>query len=341
MKDRSKIGILLVNIGSPDAPTAKAVRPYLREFLSDARVIDYPRWLWLPLLYGVILTVRPKRSARLYQNIWREDGSPLLAIMRGQAQGLTRTLRATGLDVVVEVGLRYGNPSVGDALRRLRAQKITQLLVLPLYPQYSTTTTATSFDAVFDELKTWTTIPELSTITDYHAHPAYIDALANSIRTYWQTHRRPSITLFSYHGIPARYAKNGDPYPEQCQHTSELLAEALSLEKDEWAMSYQSRFGPEPWLQPYTDETLESWGHEKKKDVQVLCPGFSADCLETIDEIDREAREEFEDAGGEGFAYIPALNDSDNHIQALTTIILEKIGGQQFSSSRKEEQQLA
>jgi ferrochelatase len=320
--------VLLVNVGSPDAPTARAVRPYLAQFLGDPRVIELPAWLWQPLLHGVLLNTRPRKSARLYQNIWGSEGSPLVANLRKQASGVGALLTAAlQSPVAVEIGLRYGNPSVAEGLRKLRDRGVQRLVIFPMFPQYSATTTATAFDAVFDELKQWRHVPALRTIQHYYNHPAYIKALAATIRETWQAEGRAERLLFSFHGIPKNYADKGDPYPDECRCTAALLAQELGIGKDEYALSFQSRLGPIEWLRPYTDETVTEWGSAGTASVQALCPGFSADCLETVDEVGREAAHTFKEAGGGAFTYIPALNDRADHLQALTQILLEAMEG--------------
>ncbi len=330
MPDRStKFGIILTNVGTPDAPTPTALRPYLKEFLSDPRVVDYPRWLWLPLLHGVILNTRPRRSARLYERIWTPAGAPLLTIMRQQAAGLrTQLEKSLEKQVAVEIGLRYGSPSIASALRSMRDAGIDRILVFPLYPQYSTTTTATTFDAVFDEVRQWSKMPEIRTITEYDRNDGYLESLANSVREYWQTHERPEKLLFSFHGIPQRYeTQKGDPYPAACRQTAHAVAQKLKLEDAEWSIAFQSRFGPEEWLKPYTDVQLESWALEGVRRVHVIAAGFSADCLETVDELGNEARETFMEAGGKDFHYIPALNDRPDHLKALAEIARQHTQG--------------
>lgn len=313
------VGILLANTGTPAAPTAWAVRRFLAQFLADPRVIDYPRWFWLPLLHGIILNTRPRRSARLYRRIWTDEGSPLLVIGLSLAEKLAVALNAQlPRSVYVVSGMRYGEPSIAAALRRLRALGAQELLILPLFPQYSTTTSATLLDAVFAELSTWHWIPPVRTISDYHAHPAYIRALAEQIRMVSPGEK----ILFSYHGIPQRYVDEGDPYAGQCQRTTELLVEQLGLEPESWSAACQSRFGPEVWLQPYTNECVAQWGHAGLSSLRVICPGFAVDCLETLNEIGHEAKEAFQQAGGGEFEYIPALNDSVVHVEALVKIIL-------------------
>jgi ferrochelatase len=326
------IGILLTNVGTPAAPTAAALRPYLAQFLGDERVIEYPRWLWRPLLHGVILNTRPRRSAALYRHVWTDEGSPLLVILRKQAAALQAALvdalpAPTPTPVRVACGLRYGEPSIAAALRELDGAGVRRLLVLPLYPQYSATTTATSLDAVFEELKCWRLVPELRTVGHYHDDPRYIAALAASVREHWAQHGRGQRLLMSFHGIPLEYSEKGDPYRGECLTTARLLAEALGLGPDSYTATFQSRFGPAEWLRPYTDETLAAWGREGLAQVDVICPGFSADCLETVDEIGREGVHTFREAGGGELRYIPALNDQPDHVAALAGLVVEQLGG--------------
>jgi ferrochelatase len=322
------VGILLTNVGTPEGPEISAVRRFLREFLGDRRIVDYPRWLWLPLLHGIILRVRPPRSAQLYRSIWTEEGSPLKIIMESIAEKLESLLiTSTEQPVVVEIGMRYGKPSIAAALENLRAADVQKIFVFPLYPQYSGTTTGTSFDAVFDALQAWPQIPDLELISDYHDHPAYLAAIEQLVRSSWQDQEPPDKLLISFHGIPQRYARNGDPYPQQCEKTARMLASSLGLARHEWLHSYQSRFGPEPWLQPYTDETLEDLGRQGLSNLHIIAPGFSVDCLETLEELQVEGRNIFHDAGGGSFQYIPALNDHPKHIEALAFILFERMNG--------------
>jgi ferrochelatase len=315
-------GILLTNLGTPDEPTAAALRRYLAEFLSDPRVIETSKLIWWPLLHGIILRTRPRRSAAAYAKIWGEDGSPLLSISRKQAAAVAEQLTAACRGPVrLELGMRYGNPSIDSALGRLRAANARRLLVFPLYPQYSAATTASTFDAVAAELSTWRWLPELRLITHYHDDPQYIEALVDSIRQFWAEHGRARRLLFSFHGLPRKYFLAGDPYHCECRKTARLVAEQLELAPDAWAVSFQSRFGPTEWLQPYTDKLLREWGSQGIKQVHVICPGFSADCLETLEEIRMQNRAFFQEAGGGEFHYIPALNDDPLHIQALTRLI--------------------
>ncbi len=315
---KDKTGILLVNLGSPDSPTPSALRRYLAEFLWDPRIVDAPRWLWWLVLHLVILRIRPSRSARAYARVWTDEGSPLITISKKQLAAIRARLQD---QVSVELAMRYGSPSVRSGLENLRASGVTRVLVLPMYPQYSHTTTASVSDAVSASLQAMQWSPQLDTINDYHRHPAYIRALADSIRHNWSVNPRGQLLLFSFHGIPQRYVDNGDPYYDQCQTTARLIATELALEDDEWKLVFQSRFGREPWLQPYCDKTLEALPSQGITRVDIISPGFSADCLETLEEIDMENHEIFIEAGGEQFQYIAALNDKVEHIDALCDIL--------------------
>jgi len=325
---RPCLGILVTNLGTPDAPTASAVRRYLAEFLSDPRVIEVPKALWWLILHGIILRFRPRRSAHAYAKIWREEGSPLLTESKRQAEALLDELamRVTG-PIKVELAMRYGNPSIQSALDRLRNVGAERLLVLPLYPQYSSTTTGSTFDAVADVLRRWRWLPEFRMITHYHDDRLYIEALAESILTHWQQTAKPEKLVFSFHGLPEDYFLAGDPYHCECHKTARLVAERLGLSQKQWTVSFQSRFGPRAWLSPYTDETLKSLAGEGIKHVNVICPGFSADCLETLEEINIQYRGLFMESGGERFEYIPALNDNPKHIEALTELIIRHCQG--------------
>ena len=319
---QEKLGILLVNLGSPDKPKTSAVRRYLAEFLWDKRVVDAPRWLWWLILHGIILRTRPRRSAKLYQKVWTDQGSPLVATSRLQAQTVEKTLQKKFRgNVIVDLAMRYGSPSIKDSLNALRKAGTRRLLILPMYPQYSATTTASVFDEVTNVLRDWRWLPDLRFINDYHDNRIYIEALASSIRQHWQQNGRADKLLFSFHGIPQRYFESGDPYFCHCQKTARLVAEALELEEGTWQVVFQSRFGREPWLQPYCDKTLEALPAQGVKSVDIICPGFTADCLETLEEISIENRQLFLDAGGEQFHYIPALNASDEHIRVLCEVL--------------------
>jgi len=313
-------GVLLLNLGTPDAPTPAAIRPWLREFLSDRRVVDLPRWLWLPILYGVILPLRPRRLAPLYARIWRADGSPLLAITREQRTALARALAGDGAPPVVEA-MRYGQPSAAAALARLREAGVGRVIVLPLYPQYSDTTTASALDAVTAALAAAAWQPELIVVRDYHADERYIAALAGSVREHWAAHGRGEHLLMSFHGIPERYAARGDPYAGQCQETARRLASALQLRDGEWQACYQSRVGNAAWLGPYTDVVIPLLARRGVRRMDVVCPGFAADCLETLDEIAIRYAGAFVAAGGEALRYVPALNARPAHVEALAHLV--------------------
>ena len=322
------LGILLANTGTPDAPTAKAVRRFLAHFLADPRVIEVPRWKWLPILHGIILNTRPRKSAKLYESIWDERGSPLLYHTQDLAENLEAELcaRSPEVKINVAVGMGYGNPSIKKALHKLREQGATDLIILPLFPQYSSTTSGSIIESVLSELKEWRWIPPVQIISDYHDHPAYISAMAKSVSTFWAQSTKAKKILFSFHSIPKKYIEKGDPYEKQCLRTAELLAEELALGKDEWALAFQSRFGRSEWLKPYTAEVLKNLGAENLASLDVLSPGFSVDCLETIGEIGDEGQATFQNAGGGAYNYIPALNATRAHVEALSEIILNASG---------------
>jgi protoporphyrin/coproporphyrin ferrochelatase len=313
------VGVLVVNLGTPAAPTAKALRPYLRQFLSDPRVIELPRLQWQLILNLFILTRRPRVSAHLYETVWTKEGSPLLAITRAQAAGLAERLRErVGTPLRVEAGMTYGEPSVATALRRLREAGATRVLVLPMYPQYSGTTIGSVFDTVARELMTWRLVPELRTVNGWHDEPAYVRSLAASIREVWERDAGPpEKLLFSFHGIPLRYFEGGDPYHCLCHKTARLVAAELGLPEERWVVAFQSLFGKEEWIKPYTADTVAALGRAGLRSLDVVCPGFAADCLETLEEIEVQNRGFFEQAGGGRFRYVPALNDRADHLDFL------------------------
>ena len=313
---QTKTGILLANLGTPDAPTPGAVKRYLRQFLSDKRVVDTSRLLWWPLLRGVILPIRSARVAKLYQSVWMEEGSPLMVYSRRQQQALAARLP----DTPVALGMSYGSPSLASAVDDLLAQGVEHIVVLPLYPQYSCSTVAAVWDELARILAKKRAIPGISFIRDYAEHPDYIHALAASVRASFAVHGEPDLLLLSYHGIPQRYANQGDDYPQRCRDTTRELVSALGLPPERVMMTFQSRFGREPWLTPYTDETLKMLGEKGTKHIQVLCPGFAADCLETLEEIAVQNREVFLEAGGEQYEYIPALNADVAHIEMMVNL---------------------
>jgi protoporphyrin/coproporphyrin ferrochelatase len=326
-----RTALVLVNLGTPEAPDPAPVRRFLAEFLADPRVVEQPRWLWWLILNGVILRIRPRRSARAYAKVWTPEGSPLMVFSRRLAERLAA--RPALADVDVRLAMRYGAPSIASVLDELAQRDLRRVLVLPLYPQYSATTTASVFDAVFDALGRWRHVPELRLIGDYHAENGYVAALADSIVAHRTRHGAAEKLLFSFHGIPERYVRNGDPYPTQCVATAKRVAERVGLRDGEWLLSYQSRVGREPWLKPYTDETLEKLASEGTRSVQVIAPGFAVDCLETLEEIAMENRERFLHAGGERYEYITALNDSDAHVAALESLALRHLQGWPVSSA--------
>lgn len=314
-------GVLLTNLGTPDAPTAAALRRYLAEFLWDRRVVAIPRLPWWLILHGVILRRRPARSAQKYQKIWTPEGSPLLVISQRQRAAIAALLAKRGPGPVrVALGMRYGNPSIATALAELREAGVRRLLVLPLYPQYSAATTAATFDAVTAALRDWRWLPEVRFLTHYHDEPGYLEALTDSIRAARNSQAGDRL-LFSFHGLPKRHWLDGDPYHCHCQKTARLVAERLGLAADQWAVAFQSRFGRAEWLQPYTSALLADWGKAGIQSVDVVCPGFAADCLETLEEIAIENCRIFLEAGGERFRYIPALNDAPAHTEFLTALI--------------------
>ncbi|HKR76611.1 MAG TPA: ferrochelatase [Rhodanobacter sp.] len=316
--------VLLVNLGTPTAPTAKALRPYLAEFLSDRRVIDYPRWKWWPILHGVILRLRPRRSAHAYGRIWDAQGSPL----RWRSEALARALQAElGGGVRVALAMRYGEPAVAKTIETLQEEGVRRLLVLPLYPQYSATSTGSVIDAVADAMKALRWPPELRFINDYHDDPGHIEALAAGIERWWADHGRGDKLLLSFHGIPERYVRLGDPYAEQCRTTVRLLSERLKLDESQLLVSFQSRVGREAWLSPYTDATVRRLAGDGVQRLDVACPGFAVDCLETLEEIAMQNRDFFAESGGGKLRYIPALNDSPEQVRSLAALVRRHLAG--------------
>jgi protoporphyrin/coproporphyrin ferrochelatase len=321
-----KTGVLITNLGTPDAHTAKALRVYLAEFLSDARIVEIPKLIWWFILHGIILRVRPKKSAAKYQSIWTEEGSPLLVNSQRQAAAIQLQL---GDSALVKLGMRYGNPSISSALKEFQQLGVRKIIVLPLYPQYAAATTGSTFDAIAKEFVKWRWVPELHFINSYYDNELYITALSNSAREYidaqTKENKKPQKIIFSYHGTPQRSLDLGDPYYCLCQKTTRLVQEKLGLEKDDCLTTYQSRFGYAEWLKPYTDETLKTLPGTGIKNIAILSPAFSSDCLETLEELAMENRETFLHAGGETYHYIPALNDREDHIAALVGVIRERM----------------
>jgi ferrochelatase len=323
-----KTGVLLINLGTPDAPTAKALRPYLKQFLSDRRVIEIPKALWWLILNGIILNTRPKKSAEKYAAIWTQDGSPLLVHTQRQTKLVRGLLGERGHgDVVVDFAMRYGNPSVESVIQTMRQAGVERLLVVPLYPQYAASSSASAIDAVFSTLVRLRNTPELRTVLHFHDHPGYIAALAGRVRDYWQANGRPDKLVMSFHGVPRFTLDKGDPYHCECQKTGRLLAEALGLSKDDYQVTFQSRFGRAEWIKPYTSEVLTQLGKAKTRRVDVVCPGFVADCLETLEEIAIEGKETYLTAGGGEYHYIPCLNESSAWIAVLGDVIETHLTG--------------
>lgn len=322
-----RTAVVLVNLGTPDAPTPAALRRYLAEFLADPRVVEIPRLLWWPILHGVILRVRPAKSARKYASIWMPEGSPLLVWSEKQARLLQGYLGERGHAVPVRHAMRYGTPSVASVLDALKAEGATRILLLPLYPQYSGTTTASAWDAVGAWAARVRSLPELRFVNRYHDDPAYIEALAQRVLAHWQTHGRGERLALSFHGVPERTRALGDPYYDECLVSAKRLAQRLSLRDEQLVVTFQSRFGKAAWLQPYTEPTLVALAKQGVASVDVMCPGFTADCLETLEEIDQEVRAAFLAAGGREFRYIPCLNDSHPWIAALAQIAMRHLQG--------------
>jgi len=319
--------ILLCNLGTPDAPTAPAVRRYLAQFLSDPRVVEIPKALWWLILHGIILRVRPARSAAKYATVWMPEGSPLKVWTQKQAKLLAGYLGERGRQVPVAYAMRYGTPAIGRELDALKAAGATRILVLPLYPQYCAATTASVNDAIYQWAQKVRALPELRFVNRYHDDPAYIAALAKRVSDHWMSHGRPDKLVMSFHGMPRRTRDLGDPYQGECLETGRLLAQRLDLKDGQWAVTFQSRFGKAEWLQPYTEPTLVALAKQGVKRVDVMCPGFTADCLETLEEIAQEAREAFLHAGGAEFNYIPCLNDQHEWIASLSAIAIRHMQG--------------
>jgi ferrochelatase len=316
----SSIGVLLVNTGTPNDPTPRGVRRFLAQMLSDPRLVELPRALWLPILHGVILRVRPRRSAHAYRKIWTSEGSPQLVFMRQLARKVAASLQRGSGRFAVEIGMCYGDPSIPAALAALRAAGAARILVLPLFPQYAGVTTASAFDRATAELRRWRCVPEVRSVHGYHTETGYLEALQQSVLEHWKKHSRTHL-LMSFHGMPARCVEKGDPYKANCEETARRLAGALALQDGEWSLSFQSRFGRDQWLQPYTVDVLRRYAASGPKKLSVICPGFAADCLETLEEIEITGRAQFLAAGGESLSYIAALNDREQHARFLAQLI--------------------
>ena len=322
-----RTAVLFCNLGTPDAPTASALRRYLGEFLSDHRVVEIPRLVWMLILHGIILRIRPAKSALKYASIWTAEGSPLKVWTERQAQALDAAFAQRNEQVRVRYSMRYGNPSMASQLDALKAEGFTRVLVMPAYPQYSGTTTASVFDAVYTWGHRTRLLPEFRFINHYHDHPAYITALAQQLRAHWSEHGQSERLVMSFHGVPERTLHLGDPYHCECYKTARLLGEALGLNKSQYIVTFQSRFGKAKWLEPYTEPTLIALAEQGVKKVDLICPGFTSDCLETLEEIAQEAQEAFMHAGGEQFHYIPCLNDNPAWIEAMHAIASMHLAG--------------
>ena len=324
---KEKIGVLITNLGTPDAPERRELKVYLNQFLSDPRVIELPKFLWQALLKLVILQIRPSKSAKSYKKIWTNNGSPLLDISKRQLVKIKSAFSNSNKNMVFELGMRYGNPSIQDALNKFQKKQVRRLLVLPMYPQYCAATTGSTFDEVTNVLQKWRWIPEMRFINQYFEEKNYIEALSNSIKSFWKKYPKPQKIIFSYHGIPKRYLTNGDPYHCFCLKTTRLVKEHMRLSDNEIMTTFQSRFGREEWLKPYTSETLKELPKQGIKNIHIISPGFSSDCLETLEELEEENKEYFMESGGESYKYIPCLNDNEDHIDVFINLIRKHTQG--------------
>ncbi len=335
-----KTGILLINLGTPDAPTTPAVRRYLKEFLSDPRVVEIPKLIWWLILNGIILNIRPKKSAAKYLTVWLKEGSPLRVHTEKQAALLQGYLgERTKAPIVVNYAMRYGNPSIASMLHKLKEQNCQRILIVPMYPQYAASTTATACDVIFNELQKMRHMPALRIIKNFHDNTGYINALASNVNDYWMKNGRPEKLLMSFHGLPRYTLDKGDPYHCECHKTARLLALQLGLKPEQYALSFQSRFGKAEWLKPYTTTTLKELGKQKTRRVDVVCPGFVADCLETLEEIAQEGKHDFQHAGGGEYHYIPCLNDRGEWLHALTDLVMENLHGWLIETNAAELEQ--
>ena len=324
---KERIGILITNLGTPDKPNKEALKTYLKEFLSDPRVIEIPRMIWQAILRLIILNLRPQKSAKLYKSIWKKEGGPLLVMLKKQKRGIKKVLQNKLKNIKIEIGMRYGNPSIKLGLERLRSKSCRKILVLPLYPQYCAATTGSTFDKVTEILRKWRWIPEIRFVNNYFEESMYIECLIKSIKESWKKFGKAQKLIFSYHGVPKKYLLKGDPYYCFCQKTTRLVAERMKLKKKDYITTFQSRFGPGEWLQPYTDKTLEELPKKGIKKIHILSPGFSSDCLETLEELEVQNKENFLSSGGERYNYIKCLNDDPQHLKMLGFLILNHIKG--------------
>lgn len=326
-KLKKNVGILITNIGTPNKPKRKEVRSFLKEFLSDPRVIEVPKLLWQLILRLIILNLRPQKVAKVYKSIWKKEGGPLLVMLNKQKRGIKKILKNKLKDTKIEIGMRYGNPSIKAGLEKLKNQGCRRILIFPLYPQYCGATTGSTFDKVTEVLRKWRWVPEIRFINNYFENPTYINCLVKSIKDSWRKFGKSQKLVFSYHGVPKKYLLKGDPYHWFCQKTTKLVAEKMKLKKEEYITTFQSRFGPGEWLKPYTDKILEKLPTKGIKKVHILSPGFSSDCLETLEELEVENKENFLSSGGKRYNYIKCLNDGPQHLDMLALLILSHTKG--------------
>lgn len=333
-QDKPKVTVIIANLGTPDAPTVPAVRQFLKQFLSDQRVIEIPSFLWKIILHCFVLPFRPKHVSEAYASVWSND-SPMREILFKQVELIKQKLESNQSDFELNIvpAMTYGNPSIHQVLKNLGQNPQDHIILFPLFPQYSATSTAPLFDAVSKWVLTQRNLPGLSLLRDYYQHPMFIEAIAQSVLKFQAKHGKAEKLLMSFHGIPQPYADKGDPYADRCRITAEKVAQKLGLEESEWGVSFQSRFGKQEWVKPYTDQTLKEWGQQGVKYVQVLSPAFSADCLETLEELAVENAETFVEAGGQSYAYIPALNTDELHIQLLSQCVQVQLDALKFTLS--------
>ena len=326
--DQRKIGVLLVNLGTPDAPSTSAVRKYLSEFLSDPRIVEIPRLIWWLILNCIILNIRPKKSRDLYRKIWLDNGSPLLVISKSIVEKLKKSKKISEKNhIILDLAMRYGQPSIKTALENFEKHNVNKLAIIPMFPQYSAATTASIFDKLSKELSKWRNIPDIRFLSTYHDHISYVEACANKIKNSWKKHKKAKKLVFSFHGLPQVNLYKGDPYHCYCHKTARLIANELKLEQDDYFVTFQSRFGKQVWLQPYTDDVLAKLAKDGVDSVDIFCPGFLCDCLETLEEINIQSREHYFSSGGKSFNYIAALNDDDDNILSIEQIILNEVSG--------------
>ena len=343
-----KTGVLLVNLGTPEHPSPSSLRRYLKEFLSDPRVVEIPSLVWWPILNFIILTIRPKKSAEKYASVWTSEGSPLRVHSEKLLERLKQNLKIQNINVEIALAMRYGNPNIADSIDELRKKNVNKLLILPLYPQYSASTTATVFDKVFEKLIKLRNPPAIRTVKSFHDDESYISSISKQIMQFWEKTPKPDMLLFSFHGIPVRSLYKGDPYHCHCLKTARLVAENIGLRDCDWKVSFQSRFGKAEWLKPYTTQIIQNLPKKGVRSLHVICPGFVSDCLETLEEIAMDAKEDFIDAGGSKFMYIPCVNESSLGVEMMTDILIKGLEGwptepwtQEILDMKKTQKELA